>query len=158
MADSYRSVTHIALQVPSVKGAEEFYRTLFGMDVSFRESETPDGWATLPAGADWQKAEAAGLEPGLSLLQREAVALALESHPGAAAAALSHIGLEVTPQELKEVRERAAVLHCRIIGEREDLLVLLDPFGVQWELTTSSRLVSSGERYGRWIAIKRQGT
>ena len=41
---SYRAFTHIALILTPLRQAEEFYRTLFALEVAFREAETADGW------------------------------------------------------------------------------------------------------------------
>lgn len=48
---AYHSVSHVALRVAQLQAAEEFYCSLFGMAVAFREARTADGWATLPEGA-----------------------------------------------------------------------------------------------------------
>jgi catechol 2,3-dioxygenase-like lactoylglutathione lyase family enzyme len=48
---SYRGVTHIALILSPLRKAEEFYQTLFALEVAFRETETPAGWYTLPSAA-----------------------------------------------------------------------------------------------------------
>jgi len=74
----YRSVTHVALRVADLRRAEEFYTALFGLRVAFREAEVADGWRTLPEGAGWEDAQAAGIRLDLSLLSRDALHLALE--------------------------------------------------------------------------------
>jgi len=149
----YRSVTHIALNVSPLEKAEEFYRELFRMEVAFREAETPAGWGTLPDDAGWAEARAAGIELGLSALRRDAFALALEAQAGAGNR-LSHIGLEVDSGEMDALRRRARELNCRLMLDRADLIVFQDPYGVQWELTTSTALQSSGDRTGRWLDVK----
>ena len=154
MPADYRAVTHIALNVPSLREAEEFYRQLFRLDVAFRETERPDGWWTLPREAGWTDAEAAGVTPQLSVLQRDALALALEAGEAADGSRLNHIGLQVSGEEMERLRRRAPGLHCQVLADRPDLLVLLDPYAVQWELSTNPSLVSTGDRTGRWLDLK----
>jgi catechol 2,3-dioxygenase-like lactoylglutathione lyase family enzyme len=67
---TYQAFTHIALTVTPLRQAEEFYRTLFALDIAFREAEAADGWYTLPSDAGWDDAEAAGISLGLCSLLR----------------------------------------------------------------------------------------
>jgi catechol 2,3-dioxygenase-like lactoylglutathione lyase family enzyme len=46
---TYQAFTHIALIVTPLRQAEEFYRTVFALDIAFREAEAADGWYTLPS-------------------------------------------------------------------------------------------------------------
>ena len=148
----YRSVTHIALNVSPLEEAGEFYRELFRLEVAFREAETPAGWATLPDDAGWAEARAAGIQLGLSALSRDSFTLALEG--GDSPQRLSHLGLAVDPAEMDALRTRARELNCRLMLDRPDLIVFRDPYGVQWEITTSATLQSSGDRTGRWLDVK----
>ena len=51
---------HIALVVPDLQEAEEYYQSLFQMDLIGRETELDDGlWYTLQAGKGWEEAQAA---------------------------------------------------------------------------------------------------
>jgi catechol 2,3-dioxygenase-like lactoylglutathione lyase family enzyme len=153
---TYHAFTHIALIVTPLRQAEEFYRTLFGLEVAFREAETPEGWYTLPSEAGWDDAEAAGIRLGLCSLHRDAFTLALEDGPSSAEGRLSHIGLQVNSQELERLHTAASDL-CQIVQDTASLLVFDDPYGVRWELTTSSyddpRLLSTGVRLGRWLDV-----
>ena len=148
----YRSVTHIALNVSPLEKAEGFYRELFHMEVAFREAETPAGWATLPDDAGWAEARAAGIELGLSALSRDSFTLALEA--GDSPQRLSHLGLAFDPAKMDRLRQRARVLNCAVLVDRADLIVFQDRYGVQWEITTSAALQSSGDRTGRWLDVK----
>jgi catechol 2,3-dioxygenase-like lactoylglutathione lyase family enzyme len=159
---AYRSWTNIALATGTLRDAEEFYAALFGMEVAFRETETADGWRTLRGGG-WAAAQAAGLEPGLVQLRRDGVVLALEAAAPKPAAedgrprtredgsALSHIGIAVDPADLAALRGRAPDLGCTIVTSRDSLLVIDDPYGVRWEVTTAKELSSTGDRSGRWL-------
>jgi len=136
---SYRAFTHIALIVTPLRQAEEFYRTLFALEVAFREAETADGWYTLPTAAGWDDAQAAGVSLGLCSLHRDAFTLALEA------------------EELARLRVVAPTLGCQVVQDGQAILVFDDPYGVRWEMTTSSyedpRRLSTGARMGRWLPI-----
>jgi catechol 2,3-dioxygenase-like lactoylglutathione lyase family enzyme len=153
---TYHAFTHIALVVTPLRQAEEFYRTLFGLEVAFREAETPDGWYTLPSEAGWDDAEAARIHLGLCSLHRDAFTLALEDGPGSADGRLSHIGIQVDTHELERLHTSASEL-CQIVQDSPSLLVFDDPYGVRWEVTTSSyddpRRLSTGVRLGRWLDV-----
>ena len=151
---AYRCWTHVALAAGQLREAEEFYLSLLGLTVTFREAETADGWRTLRGGG-WDAAAAAGIEPGLSSLRRDGIVLALEAadaQPGGDGM-LSHLGLAVDDADLAELRQRATELGCRIVTDRDSLLVLDDIYGVRWEVSTSAELTSTGARTGRWLDL-----
>jgi catechol 2,3-dioxygenase-like lactoylglutathione lyase family enzyme len=160
---AYGSWTHVALATGTLREAERFYAVLFGMEVAFRETETADGWYTLRGGG-WAEARAAGIEPGLVQLRRDGIVLALEAadpKPGAEdgpragekASALSHIGIAVGAADLAALRSRAPKLGCAIVTARDDLLIIDDPYGIRWEVSTASELISTGDRAGRWLDL-----
>jgi catechol 2,3-dioxygenase-like lactoylglutathione lyase family enzyme len=152
----YRSVTHLALRVADLRQAEEFYAALFGLQVAFREAEVADGWRTLPEGAGWQDAQAAGISLDLSVLARDALCLALErAEEGfVAGARLAHVGLEITDVEMQRLLQAAPGLGCQVVQQRRGLLVLEDPYGVRWELTTAYTLRNPGVATGRWLDLR----
>jgi catechol 2,3-dioxygenase-like lactoylglutathione lyase family enzyme len=155
-----RSFTHLALRVERLREAEAFYRTLFLMEVAFREAETPDGWGTLPDLADWDDAEQAGIQLGLVMLHRDGIRLALEAADAVAQdGQLSHVGVFVDEQEMERLRQVAAPSGCRIVTDRERALVFDDPFGVRWELNTFAyddpASLSTGARIGFWLDVGR---
>ena len=155
---AYRSITHVALRVAPLRQAEEFYRALFGLDVAFREAEGADGWRTLPDGASWDDAEAAGIDLGLSALHRDAFTLALEadvdSTPGGR---LSHIGVQVDTDDLDRLRRESPLLGCHFALDRPTILIVDDPYGVRWEVATTAydnpRHLSTGVRTGQWLDV-----
>jgi catechol 2,3-dioxygenase-like lactoylglutathione lyase family enzyme len=155
----YRSVTHVALRVPDLRQAEEFYTALFGLQVAFREAEVADGWRTLPEGAGWQDAKAAGISLDLSVLHRDALGLALEraGEGFVAGGRLSHVGLEIGDVEMERLRQAAPGLGCQVALDRQGLLLLDDPYGVRWELTTAYNLRSTGAATGRWLDVSLHG-
>jgi catechol 2,3-dioxygenase-like lactoylglutathione lyase family enzyme len=157
---TYHAFTHIALMVSPLRQAEEFYQTLFGLEVAFREAETADGWYTLPEESGWDDAEAAGISLGLCSLHRDAFTLALEEGPGAAGGRLSHVGVQVDAQDLEHLRILAPSRGCQVVQDRPDLLIFDDLYGVRWEMTTNSyedpRGLSTAARNGRWLNIGRK--
>ena len=52
---------HIALFVPDLRAAEDFYGRVLGMDLLFRESDVDgeESWYALPPGTGWEDAERA---------------------------------------------------------------------------------------------------
>ena len=156
---AYRAFTHIALYVTPLRQAEEFYQALFALEVAFREAEAADGWDTLPPNAGWDDAEAAGIALGLCSLHRDAFTLALEEGASRAGGRLSHVGVQVDDAELQRLRTVAPTLGCQIIQDGWTILVFDDPYGVRWEVATTSyedpRRLSTGARLGRWLTLDR---
>ncbi|HEX6290380.1 MAG TPA: VOC family protein [Herpetosiphonaceae bacterium] len=151
---SYYGVNHLALRVVDLRQAESFYCTLFALEVLFREAEHADGWRTLPTASSWDDAIAAGIDLGLSMLQREGFTLALEAQSAIMPdGTLSHIGLHVDRAELAELRRRAALLGCTIVADRPDALIIDDPYGVRWEVMTRAHVLSTSERTGVWLEL-----
>lgn len=153
------SVTHVAVRVESLREAEAFYTKLFGLEVAWREAETPDGWRTLPAGADWDSAERAGIELGLVMLYRDGLRLALEAADRVQeAGVLSHLGVFADEDELVRLRHSARAAGCEIVTDSERGLIFDDPFGIRWELNTFAYddppSMSTGARAGKWIEIE----
>jgi catechol 2,3-dioxygenase-like lactoylglutathione lyase family enzyme len=157
---AYRAVTHIALMVTPLRQAEAFYQTLFALEGAFREAEMADGWYTLPPQASWEDAEAAGIQLGLCSLHRDAFTLALEEGPSTAGGRLSHIGLQVDAADLERLWMQAPASGCQVVTDRPTLLVFDDPYGVRWEVTTTTyddpSTLSTGARAGRWLDVSRQ--
>jgi hypothetical protein len=71
----------VAIRVTGLLEAERYYRTIFGLQVAFREAEVADGWRTLPVGPEWEDAEAAGIPLSMCFLARDGFRLALEEAP-----------------------------------------------------------------------------
>jgi catechol 2,3-dioxygenase-like lactoylglutathione lyase family enzyme len=155
---AYRSVTHVSIRVPRLREAETYYGKLFGLEVAFREAESPDGWRTLPEGAGWDEAEGAGVSLLMSLLWRDGFRLALELEPAVERTGiLDHVGLLVDPQDLEVLRDQAVEVGVEIPLQREMLLILDDRYGVRWEVTTiiheDPHSESSGATRGSWIDL-----
>jgi len=150
--------THLALRVQRLRAAEAFYRELFALKVAFREAETPEGWLTLRASADWDAAEEAGVDLGLVMLYRDGLRLALEAGDAVADnSRLSHVGVFADEDEFTRIRAASERLDCEIVTDNERALVIDDPFGVRWELNSfpydDPPSLSTGARAGRWLDL-----
>jgi catechol 2,3-dioxygenase-like lactoylglutathione lyase family enzyme len=159
---SLHSFTPVALRVERLRAAEEYYCALLALEVAWREAETPDGWATLPDGADWDDAERAGIHLELVMLHRDGLRLALEAADSVAPrGALSHLGVFVDERELERLRVTAASAGCTILDDRERAFIIDDAFGVRWEFNTfpyaDPPRMSTGERSGRWLDVGQIG-
>ena len=125
---AYRSLTHVALRVNGLSEAERYYQRLFGLEVAFREAETPEGWRTLPQDAGWEEAEAAGISLSMCMLSRDGFRLALEEVSAVGDhGVLDHVGLLMDPADLETLRERAEVLRRAELEHYRSRLEGLDP-------------------------------
>jgi Glyoxalase/Bleomycin resistance protein/Dioxygenase superfamily len=153
------SFTHVALRVERVRDAEAFYIALFSLAVAFRETETPEGWRTVPPQATWDEIDRAGAEIGLVMLHRDGLRLALEAADETARTGLlSHIGVQVDEQELQRLRERALATGCEVVLDQPGrALIIDDPFGLRWEVNTFTYddppSLSTGARTGGWLKL-----
>lgn len=142
---------YVALFVPRLRAAEDFYRSVFDLELLFRESEQGDGsWKTLRAGLDWDDAEARGIEVGMVALRRDELVLALSrGKPAPGSVYELCVGLPV--DEIATVRSRLPE-GATPIELRPDFLRFVDPFGFRWAVQRDDAAFrSSGEIAGRWI-------
>lgn len=148
----YLGVTHIALSVPSVPDAEEYYCSLLGLAVAFRDVEVEGEWYSLRPGTDWRAAD--GWTRAMSALGNGALVLALEEGDRGMTGPVDHIGLRLTLEDLTALRIRAFEHEVTVEENRADLLVFRDRYGVCWEagLTAYDQLavMATGNRTGRW--------
>lgn len=144
---------HVALYVLDLREAEEFYVSLFGMTVLFREAlvdlERPQGaWATLPLDREWKDAEAAGVSLGMVALQRDDVVLALFA--GTPSGRQIHVlSVLIDEAAIDEIAGRLSPGALR--SRRRGYLEFTDRYGICWQLSSRSPFRSSGEALGRWI-------
>lgn len=143
---------YLALHVPDLRAAEDFYCRTLGLDVLFREAERDGEWWTLRAGTGWEAADAAGVEVGMVALRRGDLVLALfrgTPAPGT----VYEISVGVPRAEMEQLlgrRPRAAHVH----ESRAGFVRFDDPFGFRWVLQDSDAdFRSSGEIAGRWLGI-----
>lgn len=145
---------HIALFVPDLRAAEEFYRRIFGMDLLFRESEVggEESWYTLPPEKGWEDAEMAGIELAMVALKRDEFILALfRGAPQHGTVCEICFGLAADEIEMVQARLRDEPISSE---HRERWLRFDDPFGFRWTLQEPHvAFKSSGEIAERWLVL-----
>jgi catechol 2,3-dioxygenase-like lactoylglutathione lyase family enzyme len=148
------AVRHIALFVPDLPAAEEFYRHVFDSQLLMRESELDDGlWYTLPPDKGWPDAEAAGIKIDMIALKRDEFILALFRGQPDPRATILEIGVSMPPAAIAALRDRLPETAERIPHEYGDLMIR-DPFGYVWHLwPAGTPFVSNGESSGRWLKV-----
>jgi catechol 2,3-dioxygenase-like lactoylglutathione lyase family enzyme len=143
---------YLALYVPDLRAAEDFYRRVFGVDVLFRETEREGEWWTLPAATAWDEAVAAGIEVGMVALRRESFVLAL--FPGRPQrGAVYEVSIGLGADEIDGLRAHPPDgLH--LLEHSNRFMRFDDPFGFRWVLQPSdAEFRSSGEIAGRWLDV-----
>jgi catechol 2,3-dioxygenase-like lactoylglutathione lyase family enzyme len=147
---------HVALQVPDLQRAEEFYRRVFDLDIVTREALTggsltdDDRWAQLPHTASWDDARLAGLEIQMVGLRRGDLILALfpgDPRPGT----LFLIAIVASPADVASVRARLPS-GTPVEVDQVDALTFLDPFGFRWQLCGPG-FTGSGDARGHWLEV-----
>lgn len=133
----FGALHHVVLRVPDLPAAESYYRDLLGLDVLFREGSLDDEYGTLPDGLDWPDAVAAGVDPGMTFLNRDALSIALVVAETIGEGRLDHIALSAPSADRDDVRERADDLDCEYEA-KEGALFLTDRYGIEWELNGSA--------------------
>ena len=146
------SVSHIALYVSDLQAAENFYRSLFDMELIGREVEKEGGlWYTLPFDKGWDDAKTAGMEVDISSLRNGGLVLALfrRAHPTGQVFA---IGLDATESEIKAIYER---LSPEIVIEefQPGRLEFVDPYHITWQIAIKPTFCTAGDFANRWIDI-----
>lgn len=126
---------HVAIAVPDLSEAADYYRDLFEMAVVFREGQAQGRYGRLPDGIDWPTAVAHGVESGSTYLRRDGFVLALEAtdddrDPGR----VQRISLRIDLSDLGLIARRAAEMGCAV-DERESAAVIRDRYGIRWGLT-----------------------
>jgi catechol 2,3-dioxygenase-like lactoylglutathione lyase family enzyme len=150
MANSLR---HIAFFVPDLQAAEEYYRSLFGMQLIGREAPLEDGqWYTLPFDKGWDDARAAGIELGMVALRKGGIVLAL--FPGVAAPGqIFAIGLTLSPEEIAGIRSRL-LADAQVGGDEPGGLEFRDPYLITWQLSVpGDGFRTAGDFAGRWLEL-----
>ena len=154
-ATVYQSITHVALKVANVEEAEEYYHSLLGLTVAFRDVQIEGEWYGLRSGYDWRAAD--GCELAVSVLGNGPLNLALESGDAPANGRLNHVGLRVSLGVLDELRIRAVEHEAAIVTNRSDLLVFEDRYHIRWEVGIAAydnpAAMGTGARTGRWWPV-----
>lgn len=147
----YLGVTHVAITVPDVPAAEDYYRSLLGLTPAFRDVEIDGEWYGLRPDSDWRAAD--GCTNAVSALGNGALMLFLEQ--GDQAPGLPHrIGLHLALEDLTQLRIRAFEHNADIDINHAGLLRFRDRFGIQWEAGLAAydrpAALGAGARLGRW--------
>jgi catechol 2,3-dioxygenase-like lactoylglutathione lyase family enzyme len=147
---------HVALHVPDLQHAEEFYQHVFDLDVVTREALTSgtltddERWAQLPHTATWDDARLAGLEIQMVGLRHGDLLLALfPGHPQQGTVFL--IAIAASAEEVASVRGRLPA-DTPVETDQVDALTFIDPFGFRWQLCGPG-FIGPGDAYGRWLEI-----
>lgn len=143
---------YVALYVPDLRAAEGFYRSAFGVELLFRESESDGQWWALPAGREWDDAHAAGVEIHMVALRRDDFVLALfrgAPEPGT----VHELSIALDPAEIDRLRARPPA-GLEILEHADGFLRFRDPFGFRWVLQRpDAGFRSSGQIAGRWLEV-----
>lgn len=144
---------HIALVVPDMKEAEEYYQSLFGMDLIGREAELEDGqWYTLPADKEWEDAEAAGVELGMLALKKGDIVLALFPGPEPPGQVFA-IGLAMPGEQVEQVKRRLPP-EAEVILDHPQQFNFRDRYGISWQLVPPGEpFLMNGDSSGRWLEL-----
>lgn len=144
---------HIALVVPDLQEAEEYYRSLFQMELIGREAELQDGqWYTLPADKGWEEAAAAGIELGMLALRKGDIVLAF--FPGQQPSGqVFAVGMAMPQAEISAVRNRLPA-NVEVILDHSRQFSFRDRYGIRWQLVPpGEEFLMNGETDGRWLEV-----
>ena len=98
------NLRHIALLVPDLRAAEQYYQPVFEMDLIGREALLEDGmWYTLPFEKGWDDAAAAVVELGMLALRKGTFVLAL-FRGDAVLGQVYAVGLAMPVDEITSIR------------------------------------------------------
>ena len=144
---------HIALVVPDIREAEEYYQPLFNMELIGRQAELEDGqWYTLPRNKSWEDANAAGVELGMLALRKGEIVLAFFPGPQPSGQVFA-IGLAMPPEHIAEVKRRLPK-DAEILLDRPEQFNFRDRYGISWQLVPSGHeFLMNGDSAGRWIDL-----
>ena len=146
------SIKFIALRVPSLRAAEAYYRSVFGMELIGREAWLEDGlWYTLPFDKTWDDAQAAGIELGMLALKKDDIVLALfasDAPPGQ----VFVIGLNMPTDEIALIRSRLPA-STRVDTDQPDRLEFRDPYQITWQISSGDEFRTAGDWAGRWLEL-----
>lgn len=147
------SVRHIALVVPNLRAAEQFYQGVFDMQIIGREALLPDGyWYTLPFDKGWEDAKAASIDLGMVALRKGDFVLAL-FHGSAVNGQVYAIGLAMPPEDIVGVRKRLPQ-NAHVLEEGPAGLSFTDPYQVTWQISApGNEFRTAGDFSQRWLQV-----
>lgn len=146
-------VRHIALVVPDLREAEEYYQSLFQMELIGREAELEDGqWYTLPVGKSWDDAEAAGIELNMLALRKDDIVLAFFPGPNPSGQVFA-IGLAMPSAQVAEVKKRLPA-DAEVLVDESEQFNFRDRYGITWQLVPpGDEFLMNGDTDGRWLEV-----
>ena len=146
------SLSFIALFVSNLREAEEFYKTIFDMQLIGREAQASDGlWYTLPFDKEWEDADAAGIEIGMLALRKHDFVLALFSGDRRAGQVYA-VGLSMPEDEIARVSSRLP----EGISADTDLpgrLEFTDCYQISWQISDGDEFRTAGDFANRWLVM-----
>jgi len=147
------SVRHIALMVPDLQAAEQYYQTVFEMELIGREALLKDDlWYTLPFDKSWEDAKAAAIDLGMSALRKGAFVLAL-FRGEAAGGQIYVLGLGMPAEQIARVRVRLPK-DTEIMEEGPTHLEFRDPYQIIWQISTpGGEFRTAGDFADRWLCL-----
>jgi catechol 2,3-dioxygenase-like lactoylglutathione lyase family enzyme len=145
------ALSFIALIVPNLQAAEDYYQSIFNMQLIGREAELADGmWYTLPFDKGWDDAEEAGINLGMLALRKGKFVLAL-IRGDAPLGQVSVIGLEMSMKEMEDVRARL-LKDQQVLESAPDRLKFRDPYQITWQISLPGKEFSTaGDNANRWL-------
>lgn len=157
---TYGLITHVAIRVPDLITAEEFYTKLFDTDVNYRQTLIDGEWHTLADGIDWTEAKKAGYEPRMSFITKDEFFLALVG-PDEKVADLPkqeyHIGLQMNNNDFKTFIHQAEMAGCEVLHQGDhqghNHALIEDVYGYEWDVTVAWSTERSGTPSGPWIEL-----
>lgn len=147
------TLRHIALLVPDLRAAEQYYQAVFEMEVIGREALLKDGlWYTLPFDKGWDDAEAAAIDLGMLALRKGYFVLAL-FRGDALCGQIYAVGLAMPAEEIAGVRVRLTQ-DAQVIEEGPARLAFRDPYQIIWQLSVpGDEFRTAGDFANRWLQL-----
>jgi len=148
----FLDVTHIALPVPAVPEAEEYYASLLGLDLVYRDICVDGEWFGLQRYTDWRAAD--GATARISVLARGALVLVLSDGTPGSPHGGCELGLRVTLANLNDLRIRVAEHGVDFSENAAGEMRFADRLGVRWHVGIAAfndpASMGTGARAGRW--------
>ncbi len=151
------SLRHIALFVDDLQAAEQYYQSIFDMELVGREALLSDGlWYTLPSDKSWQDAKAAAIELGMCALRKGNFVLAL-FRGQAGSGQIYVLGLEMPVEEIARVRGNLPG-GTFILEAGATSLAFQDPYQITWQISApGGEFRTAGDFADRWLFQNDQG-
>lgn len=147
------SLRHIALFVPDLQIAEEYYQSLLGMEYIGREAQLEDGlWYTLPFDKGWDEVRTGGIELGMVALRKGKIVLALFAGDAPQGQVFA-IGLSLSPEEIAGIRFRLPA-DVEVDIDESDHLEFRDIHQILWQISVpGNEFRTAGDFADRWLDL-----